>query len=154
MAAKRRIILIIGIAIVVVLACAIAVSGQNRSVSTGSDVAANCAISYAKSYDSAQAYLDDVHPDLVAKATLGEPALSWSGNAVTFTAHLLDVKAGTYQAGDDVKLRFACNSVASFMPDGYRTGDTVIVLANGGTLRQPESVWPFDEQTYDSLTVD
>ncbi|MBW3091533.1 hypothetical protein KIH79_00915 [Bifidobacterium sp. 82T10] len=153
MTAKRRIIVIIGVAIVAVLACVIVALGQDRPVATGGDVAANCAISYAKSYDSAQAYIDDADPDLVAKATLGEPTLSINGKTVTFTAHLLDVKAGAYRAGDDVKLDFECNSVASFMPDGYRTGDEVIILANGSTLRQPESVWPFDQRTYDALSV-
>ncbi|MCH9276356.1 hypothetical protein JS533_008765 [Bifidobacterium amazonense] len=76
-----------------------------------------------------------------------------NGRTVSFTAHLLDVKSGDDRAGDDVTLDFECGSVASFMPDGYETGDEVIVLANDSRLRQPESVWPFDEQTYDSLTT-
>ncbi|MBW3077965.1 hypothetical protein [Bifidobacterium simiiventris] len=138
----------------VILAASIAACGPAQQQSqTDGDVAASCAVSYAKTYDSPQDYIDDIAPDLVAKATFGDPTLSGNGRTISFTAHLLDVKRGNARSGDDVKLRFTCDSVTSFMPDGYRTGDEVIVLASDGLLRQPGSVWPFDRQTYDSLTV-
>ncbi|MBT1162834.1 hypothetical protein [Bifidobacterium sp. SO1] len=139
----------------IILAMSIAACGptQQPRPHAGDDVAASCAVSYAKTYDSPQDYIDDVKPDLIAKATLDAPTLSGNGRTVSFTARLLDVKTGDKRIGDDVKLRFECDSVASFMPDGYRTGDEVIVLANDGRLRQPESVWPFDRQAYDALTV-
>ncbi|KAB8288165.1 hypothetical protein DSM100688_1040 [Bifidobacterium ramosum] len=141
------------LAAAVVLLIAGSVACGTPQHATGDNVAANCAVSYARTYDSPQDYIDGVKPDLIAKATLGEPTLSGNGRTITFTAHLLAVKAGDAQAGDDVKLRFECDAVASFMPDGYRTGDEVIVLANDGILRQPGSVWPFDRETYDALTV-
>ena len=36
------------------------------------------------------------------------------------------------------------------MPEGYTTGDELIVLANDGRLRHPNSVWPFDAAAYDA----
>lgn len=36
------------------------------------------------------------------------------------------------------------------MPEGYTTGDELIVLANDGRPRHPNSVWPFDAATYDA----
>lgn len=141
------------IVIAATLFSGVAACGTAQQRTADGDVAANCAVSYARTYDSPQDYLDDVKPDLVAKATLGEPKRSLTGRSVTFTAHLLNVRTGDAHAGDEVTLGFECASFASFMPDGYRTGDTVIVLANGGKLRQPESVWPFDRKTYDALAV-
>ena len=45
---------------------------------------------------------------------------------------------------------FTRASADTFMPEGYTTGDELIVLANDGRLRHPNSVWPFDAATYDA----
>lgn len=142
------------LAIMALLAMLLPAAGCEKPTAQDNGTQATCAISYANSYDTPQAYIDDVKPDLIAKATLSEPKRSSSGRRVTFNAHLLDVRYGDYSAGDDIKVWFECDSVDTFMPEGYTTGDELIVLANDGRLRHPNSVWLFDEETYDTLTVE
>lgn len=142
------------LAAMAMLAMLLPATGCGSPTAQGNGTQATCAISYANSYDTPQTYIDDVKPDLIAKATLSEPEHSSSGKRITFTAHLLDVKHGDHSAGDDTEVWFECDSVDTFMPEGYTTGDELIVLANDGRLRHPNSVWLFDEATYDALAVE